>query len=65
MRCILFFVLALSKAAHIGLNFLFVSTCLQQIMLKQIFSVQYPTEFLHEGDLLLPQFQDLLRDVVL
>lgn len=53
MRCILFLMLTLSETAHIGFNFLFLSICLQQIMLKQILSVQYPTEFLHEGDLLL------------
>lgn len=54
MRSILFLVLALSEAAHIGLNFLFLSTGLQQIMLKQVLSIEYPAEFLHERDLLFP-----------
>lgn len=54
MRGILFLVLALSEAAHIGLNFLFLSAGLQQIMLKQVLSIEYPTELLHECDLLFP-----------
>ena len=54
MRCLIFFVLALSEAAHIGLDFLFLSGCLQQIMLKQVLSIEYAAEFLHERDLLFP-----------
>jgi hypothetical protein len=55
----------LSKTTHIGIYFIFFPTGFEHVVLKQIFRIKYPTELLHEGNLLFPEFQDLLGYVIL
>ena len=44
---------------------IFLSLCLQEIVLKEVFGVEKATEFLHKCDFLLSEFEYLLGDVVL
>jgi hypothetical protein len=56
---------AVPETALFGIFLLFLSLCLEEVVFEEVLGVEETTEFLHECDFLLAEFEDLLGDIVL
>lgn len=53
------------ETALFGIFLLFLALGLEEVVFEKVLGVEEAAEFLHEGDFLLTEFEDLLGDVVL